>query len=326
MAPKRHYKGTRKMIDGQIGISANLTKLLFQLLQMIHHISVMRKQAEGSPVNAFLHKIAELDRFIRPARPNSDVIKRIQTLNRSWAKQVGVIVHNHYLTNLNSIISPLKSTRASKDEMSRARYTALSWARHNFARQEGEGTDTAFPVTSAAPLHRNQPVHTTSAVPVQRTFEGHTLTQSKTDAQLRQHSAHGTNSHSGNGAKFSGKPLVFTNSNGRNVRSQNVRGVGITPAPPLRSRPPNSGRFAAFEQNNPTTRVGTNKVGPSKVMFQKHRAAPQNYEKEFLPSSVDVIGDIRRWNDPVSSSFPCQVCFRDAFGGACFPSGTHALM
>ena len=106
---KRHYKGTSKMIDGQIGISANLTKLLFQLLQMIHHISIMRTQAEGSPVNAFLHKIAELDRFIRSARPNSDVIKRIQTLNRSWAKQVGVIVHNHYLTNLNSIISTLKN-------------------------------------------------------------------------------------------------------------------------------------------------------------------------------------------------------------------------
>ena len=66
MAPNRQYKGTRKMIDGQIGISANLTKLLFQLLQMIHHISIMRTQAEESPVNAFLHKIAELDRFIRP--------------------------------------------------------------------------------------------------------------------------------------------------------------------------------------------------------------------------------------------------------------------
>ena len=64
-----------------------------------------------------------------------------------------------------------------------------------------------FSVTSAAPLHRHQPVHTTSAVPVQRTFEGHTQTQSETDAQLRHHSAHGTNSHSGNGAKFSGKPL-----------------------------------------------------------------------------------------------------------------------
>ena len=77
MAPKRQYKGTKKMIEGQIGISANLTKLLFQLLQMIHHISIMRTQAEGSRVNAFLHKIGELDRFIRPARPNSDVIKRI---------------------------------------------------------------------------------------------------------------------------------------------------------------------------------------------------------------------------------------------------------
>ena len=287
MAPKRQYKGTRKMIDGQIGISANLTKLLFQLLQMIHHIPIMRTQAEGSPVNAFLHNIAELERFIRPARPNSDVIKRIQTLNRSWAKQVGVIVHNHYLTNLNSIISTLKTTRASNDEMSRARYTALSWARDNFGRKlqnstvsefgtilrnllldrRGREPTRPFSVTSAAPLHRNQPVHTTSAVPVQRTFEGHTQTQSKTDAQLRQHSAHGTNSHSGNGAKFSGKTLVFTNSNGRNVRSQNVRGVSITPAPPLRSRPPNSGRVAAFEQNNPTTRVGTTKAGPSKVMF-----------------------------------------------------------
>ena len=38
MASKRQYKGTRKMINGQIGISANLTKLLFQLLQLIHHI------------------------------------------------------------------------------------------------------------------------------------------------------------------------------------------------------------------------------------------------------------------------------------------------
>ena len=223
MAPKRHYKGTRKMIDGQIGISANLTKLLFQLLQMIHHISIIRTQAEGSPVNAFLYKIAELDRFTRSARPNSDVIKRMQTLNRSWAKQVGMIVHNHYLTNLNSIISTLKTTRASKDEMSRARYTALSWARDNFGRKlqnytvsefgtilrnlllgrRGREPTRPFSVTSAAPLHRNQPVHTTSAVPIQRTFEGHTQTQSKTDAQLRQYSAHGTNSHSGNGAKLS---------------------------------------------------------------------------------------------------------------------------
>ena len=184
--------------------------------------------------------------------------------------------------------------------MSRDRYTALSWARDNFCRKfhnstvsefgtilknllvgrRGREPTRPFSATSAAPLHRrNQPVRNTSAVPVQRTFESHTQTQSKTNAQLRQHSAHGTNSHSGNGAKFSGKPLVFTNSNGRNVRSQNDRGVGIPPAPPLRSRPPNSGRVAAFEQNNPTTRVGTNKAGPSKVMFQKHRAVPQSYEK-----------------------------------------------
>ena len=185
--------------------------------------------------------------------------------------------------------------------MSRARYTALSWARDNFGQKlqnftvselgtilrnlllgrRGREPTRPFSVTSAAPLHRNQPVHTTSAVPVQPTFEGHTQTQSKIDAQLRQHSAYGTNSHSGNGAKFSGKPLVFTNSNGRNVRSQNVRGVGITPAPLLRSRPPNSGRVAAFEQNNPTTRVGTTKAGPSKVMFQKIMK-----KNSFLPLST----------------------------------------
>ena len=165
MAPKRQYKDTRKMIDGQIGISANLTKLLFQLLQMIHHISIMRTQGEGSPVNAFLHKIAELDRFIRPARPNSDVIKRIQTINRSWAKRVGVIVHNYYLTNLNSIISTLKTTRpgfqgrdvqgplygaqlGSRQFWSEIAKFYRFGIRNDFeefiARQEGEGTDTAF--------------------------------------------------------------------------------------------------------------------------------------------------------------------------------------
>ena len=109
---------------------------------MIHHISIIRKQAEGSPVNAFLHKIAELNRFIRLA--NLDVIKRIQTINRSWAKQVGVIVHNHYLANLNSIISTLKTTRASKDEISRARYTALSWARENIGRKLQNSTVSEF--------------------------------------------------------------------------------------------------------------------------------------------------------------------------------------
>ena len=124
----------------------------------------MRTQAEGSPVNAFLHKIAELDRFIRPARPNSDVIKRIQTLNRSWAKQVGVIVHNHYLTNLNSIISTLKNYSGFQErDVQGPLYGAQLgsrqfWSeiakfyrfgiRNDFeefiARQEGEGTDTAF--------------------------------------------------------------------------------------------------------------------------------------------------------------------------------------
>ena len=189
--------------------------------------------------------------------------------------------------------------------MSRARYTALSWAREHSGRKlqnstvsefgtilrklllgrRGREPTRPFSVTSAAPLHRrNQRVRTTSAVPVRRTFESHTQTQSKTDAQLRQHSAHGTNSHSGNGAKFSGKPLVFTNSNGRNVQSQNDRGFGIPPAPPLRSRPSNSGRIAAFEQNNPTTRVGTTKAGPSKVMFQKHRAPPPPTLCKRIPS------------------------------------------
>ena len=111
----------------------------------------MRTQAEGSPVNAFLHKIAELDRFIRPARPNSDVIKRIQTLNRSWAKQVGVIVHNHYLTNLNSIISTLGiygAQLASRQFWSEIAKFYRFGIRNDFeefiARQEGEGTDTAF--------------------------------------------------------------------------------------------------------------------------------------------------------------------------------------
>ena len=73
------------------------------------------------------------------------------------------------------------------------------------------------------------------------------------------------------------------------------------------------------------TRVGTTKAGTSKVMIQKHRAAPKNYEDKILHSSVDVIGDTRRWNDPVSISFPCQVCVPYAFGGACFPSRTRRL-
>ena len=74
------------MIDGQIGNNANLTKLLFQLLQVIHHISIMRKEAEGSPVNAFLHKVAELNRSITLARPmntihHASIIQKIYKQN-----------------------------------------------------------------------------------------------------------------------------------------------------------------------------------------------------------------------------------------------------
>lgn len=111
-------------------------KIIFQVIQCLHHLSLLSDQgAAGSSRQAFSRKVKELNSFIRPAIPNSDVIQSIQQVNRTWATSVVQVLVNHYRTQLDFLRGSLSGWKMSSADRVLYRNKALQWARQNFGKK-----------------------------------------------------------------------------------------------------------------------------------------------------------------------------------------------
>ena len=78
---KNKGKGQSPPISANFG---SLLKCLYQIIQCLHHRAISRDQSEGNFSKAFRSKLTHLDKFIRPAQPNTNIRSRINEANKNW--------------------------------------------------------------------------------------------------------------------------------------------------------------------------------------------------------------------------------------------------
>jgi len=107
-------------------------KAFYQILQLLHHIGIVKEQALGNLPKSFSKKTDHLNTFVRPARPDDNVKRQIRATNLAWASDMGNVLLNHYQTTLNIITETLSKSSLSKDNFLAAKETAIRWGKRNF--------------------------------------------------------------------------------------------------------------------------------------------------------------------------------------------------
>ncbi|ESO82874.1 hypothetical protein LOTGIDRAFT_229859 [Lottia gigantea] len=116
-------------------------KILFQILQCLHHASVISKQVSGSPTRGFISKISDLNRFVKPALKNSAISSAIETVNSVWAKNVSIALKNHYDSQLAEKISLIKARNISESNFKQFTFEAINWAKKSYRRLQKDALD-----------------------------------------------------------------------------------------------------------------------------------------------------------------------------------------
>ena len=119
------------------GGSSSPIKTFFQILQCLHHLAnlLADQGGAGSSPKAFSRKQKELNYYIRPAIPNSTILKVIRGASSDWATTVTQGLITHYRTEIEVLKGSLSAWRISQAEKVLYRNKALEWARRNFGKK-----------------------------------------------------------------------------------------------------------------------------------------------------------------------------------------------
>ena len=110
------------------------TKLLFQLIQCLHHLLVLNT-GSGGTARAFGRKARELDGFIRPAMPTQSAYKMVREVNDVWVKSMTQALITHYQSQMDFLQGALKASNLSKTDLAFATKKAKEWAYRNFGKR-----------------------------------------------------------------------------------------------------------------------------------------------------------------------------------------------
>ena len=119
-------------------------KVMYQILQCLHHIFMLETDGVNNGGNPFDKKASDLDQFLRPAMPTFGLRQKLSEINRSWAFEIKSTLANHYRTQLDFLSGSLKAFNLSASDCAQTKSKALQWARKNFGRKLKAKTVTEF--------------------------------------------------------------------------------------------------------------------------------------------------------------------------------------
>lgn len=135
-------------------LSPVLIKILFQILQCLHHCHNVDPQT-GRQQRAFLRKEAELVRFIKPAQETAQFRDNYRSLVKSFFENCLGTLNAHYKSRIEFLKQQLSHAKPSEMEMERASEVAMRWARKNFGKKLSYHTVRQF--YNMIRAHRNSP-------------------------------------------------------------------------------------------------------------------------------------------------------------------------
>ena len=127
--PPPNSSKTKNRFDQSDSAFARLVKLLYGVLQCIHHIGILEENLVNSSLPKGLEKkVKALNSFIKPARSNLDITFDLNPTNQNWATQTMNVLIKHYAKRLKTLKSKIISAMLSKNiDFDRAQMTAIKW-------------------------------------------------------------------------------------------------------------------------------------------------------------------------------------------------------
>ena len=130
---------SKHRVDQSDSAFAGLVKLLYGVLQCIHHIAFL----EENLANSSLPKAPE--KKVNPARSNLDITFDLNLTNQNWANQTMDVLVKHYANCLKLLKSKNISAMSSKNlDFDRAQMTAIKWGRKKYKTKLTESSVSEF--------------------------------------------------------------------------------------------------------------------------------------------------------------------------------------
>ena len=95
--PTSNISKTKSRFVQSDSLFPGLVKLMYGVLQCIHHIGILEENLVYSSLPKGLEKkVKELNSFIKPARSNLDITFDLSLTNQNWATQTTNVLIKHY--------------------------------------------------------------------------------------------------------------------------------------------------------------------------------------------------------------------------------------
>ena len=125
---------------------ASLVKALFQILQCIHHIGLLKGHIrDQSFPDSITRKISDLNNFLKPGQRNAQIDRAIDQVNKTWANNIIQEMIAHYESCLLKLKAQVTLAKSSKSlDFDRAFSNAVKWGKQNFRHKLLNSTLTTF--------------------------------------------------------------------------------------------------------------------------------------------------------------------------------------
>ena len=108
--PLSNFSKTKSRFDQSDSAFPGLVKLLYGVLQCIHHIGILEENLVNSSLPKGLEKkVKELNSFIKPTCSNLDITFDLKLTNQNWATQTMNVLIKHYANCLKNLKSKIIS-------------------------------------------------------------------------------------------------------------------------------------------------------------------------------------------------------------------------
>jgi hypothetical protein len=97
------------MIPTKNTTTLSYIKLLYKLIQCLHHITIINTQQQGSFTKAFALKLRSLNDFVKPANSGPQIRLKIHQINRAWVDNTTNLLADQYTHSIFDLQNQIKA-------------------------------------------------------------------------------------------------------------------------------------------------------------------------------------------------------------------------
>ena len=141
--------------------TTNLTyiKLLYKLIQCLHHITIIQQQQNGSFTKAFAQKLRSLNEFVKPANSGPQIRTKIEEINRAWVINMTNLLAEHYQQSISDLKNQIVALNLNSVTIQDLLNQTIQRAIRNFGHKLKPSTINKFKQTLFEISHTNSVSH-----------------------------------------------------------------------------------------------------------------------------------------------------------------------